>query len=66
VLSLIARGNTNQETADRLLLSVKTVETYRARIGEKLGLRKRADLVRYAMQIGLLSSSEDAGLEGAI
>ena len=54
VLELLARGHTNQEAADRLFLSVKTVETYRARIGVKLGLRKRADFVRYAVETGLL------------
>ena len=35
-------------------LSVKTIETYRARIAEKLGLRTRAELVRYALEVGLL------------
>lgn len=55
VLRLVAQGHTNQEIADRLALSVKTVETYRARLMVKLGLRTRADLVRYALSIGLLS-----------
>jgi two-component system response regulator NreC len=54
VLELLARGYTNQESADQLYLSVKTVETYRARIGVKLGLRKRADFVRYAVETGIL------------
>lgn len=54
VLPLLAQGHTNQEIANRLFLSVKTIETYRARIVEKLGLRSRADLVRYAIEIGLL------------
>jgi two-component system, NarL family, response regulator NreC len=54
VLRLLAHGYTNQATADRLYLSVKTVETYRGRIAEKLGLRSRADLVRYAIENGLL------------
>jgi two-component system response regulator NreC len=53
-LILVAQGHTNQQVADRLSLSVKTVETYRARIADKLGLRTRADLVRYAMELGLL------------
>jgi DNA-binding NarL/FixJ family response regulator len=57
VLTLLAEGHTNQQIADRLFLSVKTIETYRARIAEKLGLRSRADIVRYAMEIGLLGSS---------
>jgi DNA-binding NarL/FixJ family response regulator len=54
VLTLLARGHTNQESARLLYLSVKTIETYRARIADKLGLRSRADLVRYALEVGLL------------
>lgn len=54
VLRLIALGYTNQQAADTLCLSVKTVETYRARLMAKLGLQTRADLVRYAMDKGLL------------
>ena len=49
-----AAGHSNKEVAARLDLSVKTVETYRARAMEKLGLRGRADLVRYAVQQGWL------------
>ena len=49
-----AAGHSNKEIAARLELSVKTVETYRARAMEKLGLRGRADLVRYAVQQGWL------------
>ena len=49
-----AAGHSNKEIAARLDLSVKTVETYRARAMEKLGLRGRADLVRYAVQQGWL------------
>jgi DNA-binding NarL/FixJ family response regulator len=56
VLGLLARGHTNQEIADRLYLSVKTVETYRARIADKAGLKTRADIVRYAMETGLLGA----------
>ncbi len=54
VLRLIALGYTNQQAADALYLSVKTVETYRARLMAKLGLHTRAELVRYALQAGLL------------
>jgi two-component system response regulator NreC len=54
VIKLLAEGHTNQESADRLFLSVKTVETYRARIGNKLDLHSRADIIRYAVEIGLL------------
>jgi two-component system response regulator NreC len=54
ILRLVALGYTNQQAADLLYLSVKTVETYRARLMAKLGLRNRAELVRYALQQGLL------------
>ena len=54
VLKLLAQGYTNQEVGTRLCLSVKTIETYRARIVDKLGLRSRADLTRYALEMGLL------------
>jgi DNA-binding NarL/FixJ family response regulator len=54
VLELIARGHTNREIGARLSLSVKTVETHRARLGDKLGLHTRADLVRLALDLGLL------------
>jgi len=55
VLKLLAQGYTNQEVGTRLYLSVKTIETYRARVGDKLGLRSRADLTRYALEMGLLN-----------
>lgn len=54
VLRLIALGHTNQQAADMLYLSVKTVETYRGRLMTKLGLHNRAELVRYALHRGLL------------
>jgi len=54
VLSLVAQCYTNQQVADRLSLSVKTIETYRMRLAEKLELRSRADLTRYALEIGLI------------
>jgi two-component system response regulator NreC len=54
-LKLLAQGYTNQEVGTRLCLSVKTIETYRARIVDKLGLRSRADLTRYALEMGLLN-----------
>jgi two-component system response regulator NreC len=50
VLRLIARGHTNRETAERLFLSVRTVENHRARIQRKLGLGSRSDLVDYAIE----------------
>lgn len=55
VLELLAQGYSNHEIADRIYLSIKTVETYRTRIAEKLGLRSRAEIVRYALKTGLLS-----------
>lgn len=58
VFTLLAQGHTNPEIAGRLFLSVKTVETYRARIADKLGLRTRAELVRYALEVGLLAPGE--------
>ena len=57
VLRLLALGHTNQEIAKELFISVRTAETHRAHIMQKLGLQSRAELVRYAMAQGLL---EDA------
>lgn len=54
VLRLIALGHTSVEVARTLHLSPRTIETHRARINRKLGLRKRAELVRYALRRGLL------------
>lgn len=54
VLKLVAEGNTSQEIADRLVLSVKTVQAHRANIMEKLGLRDVAHLVRFAIHHGLI------------
>lgn len=54
VLRLVALGYTNSEIAEQLSISVKTVETYRARGMEKLNLRTRAELVRAAIARGLL------------
>lgn len=54
VVRLIALGHSNREIATRLDLSVKTVDTYKMRAMEKLGLRGRAALVRYALQRGWL------------
>jgi len=54
VLKMVALGHTSAEIADQLSLSAKTVETYRARGMEKLGLRTRAALVKFALQEGLI------------
>lgn len=56
VLALIASGHTNQEAADELRLSVKSIETYRHRVMEKLGFSSRADLVRFALEAGLIAA----------
>lgn len=61
VLRLIAQGYSNRGTAEELSLSVKTVETYRARIMEKLGLRGRVALVRYALRHNLLKDESGDG-----
>jgi DNA-binding NarL/FixJ family response regulator len=54
VLRLLALGHTNQEIAKQLVISVRTAETHRAHIMEKLGVSSRAELVRYALDRGLL------------
>ncbi len=55
VLRMLGRGYNNRQIATRLRLSVKTVETFRARLSKKLGLRGRPSLVRYALRTGLLT-----------
>lgn len=55
VLRLIAQGHTNKDIAARLDISVKTVETYKTRSMEKLGLGSRAEIVRYAVGRGWLA-----------
>jgi two-component system response regulator NreC len=56
VLRLIALGHTNSEIAEQLFLSVRTVETHRAHIQQKLRLGSRADLVRYALEHHLIEA----------
>ncbi|HEX6212296.1 MAG TPA: response regulator transcription factor [Methylomirabilota bacterium] len=58
VLGLLARGHTNREVAGILALSVKTVETHRARLSDKLGLSGRADIVRVAIAYGVFTSQD--------
>src|SRR5580658_7707697 len=55
VLKLVAEGFSSREIAEQILVGSKTVETYRGRFAEKLGLKSRADIVRYALEVGLLS-----------
>jgi two-component system response regulator NreC len=57
VLRLLALGHTNQEIAKQLYISVRTAETHRAHIMQKLGLGTRAELVRYALANGMLEES---------
>lgn len=53
----VARGLTNQAIADQLFLSVKTVESYRSRVMNKLSLRNRAEITRLAMELDLLDGN---------
>jgi DNA-binding NarL/FixJ family response regulator len=57
VLRLLALGHTNQEIAKQLYISVRTAETHRAHIMQKLRLTTRAELVRYALAQGLLDEA---------
>lgn len=56
VLRLIALGHTNAEIAEKLYISVRTVETHRAHIQQKLGVSSRAELVRSALSRGLVET----------
>jgi two-component system response regulator NreC len=56
IVRLAALGHTNREIADRLVLSVRTVETHRSRVQCRLGLGTRSALVRWALDHGLLAS----------
>jgi two-component system response regulator NreC len=54
VLRLLAQGHSNQQIATQIRVSVKTVETYRTRLREKLGLKGRAEFYRFAVESGIL------------
>jgi two-component system, NarL family, response regulator NreC len=60
VLRFLAQGNSNHQIAETLRVSVKTVETYRARLSDKLGLKGRSDLYRFAAESGLLDADPAA------
>src|SRR5690625_1698099 len=57
ILSYLALGYTNREVAEQLYLSIKTIESHRSNIMEKLNLRTRSDLVKYAMEHGYIDFS---------
>ncbi len=59
VLKLVAEGYSGTEIAERLVISPKTVDTYRERIMQKLGMRHRYELVRYALKKGMLRADAD-------
>lgn len=63
VLELVARGYTHREIAERIHLSIKTIETYRARLADKLSFQSRADLVRYALEHGYLEGKDPFELQ---
>ena len=54
ILKLVAEGHTSQDIADLLVISVKTVERHRANLLQKLGLKDRLELTRYAIRVGLI------------
>lgn len=56
VLRLVAQGFSNKQIAGQLEVSVKSVETYKARAAEKKGLHSRADIVRYGIRHGWLTA----------
>ena len=56
VLKLVAEAQSSKEIAEQLVISVKTVERHRANILEKLGMRDRVELTRYAIRRGLIQA----------
>jgi two-component system response regulator NreC len=58
VMGRVAEGFTNSQIAEELRLGVKSIETYRSRVMEKLGLTSRADLVRFALECGILAAGK--------
>ncbi|MDX6586892.1 MAG: two-component system, NarL family, response regulator NreC [Solirubrobacterales bacterium] len=60
ILRFIALGHTNGEIAEQLLISVRTVESHRSHIQQKLHLAKRSELVRYALERGMLDAEQGA------
>jgi two-component system response regulator NreC len=66
VLQLIAEGHTNQQIADELVVSVKTVEAHKAHIMEKLRAKSRTDLIRYALKRGIVKLESIAEAEQSL
>lgn len=56
VLGLVALGFTNKQIASKIMVSIKTVESHKSRIKEKLNIHNRSDLVKYAMDKGLMNN----------
>jgi two-component system response regulator NreC len=59
VLKLTAEGFSSQEIADKLIISAKTVDTYRQRIMDKLDIHHRSELIKYALRKGMLTAPSD-------
>ena len=66
VLQLLAMSCSTREIAARLRLSVKTVETHRAAVMKRLGIRELANLVRYSLSVGLIEREQPRDLEHAV
>jgi two-component system response regulator NreC len=64
ILALIGTGHTNQEIAERLSLSINTIQTHRSHIIDKLDLHSRAELMRYALRVGLLDETSEPDTQG--
>jgi DNA-binding NarL/FixJ family response regulator len=58
VVRFVAQGYSSQQVADRMRISAKTVESYRSRIAQKLGLKTRPEIVRYAIETRLLTQDD--------
>ena len=57
VLELLSQGYTSREIAQRIRVGIKSVETYRRRLAQKLGLKRRTDIIRYALEVGILDAT---------
>jgi DNA-binding NarL/FixJ family response regulator len=66
VLQLLSMGCSTREIARRLRLSAKTVETHRAAVMKRLGIRQLANLVRYSLRVGLIEREQPRDLAHAV